>query len=102
MVDGLVKSSRFFPHLDFTLGADGREAARGRSDVARSVNACSSKRRMASGRVGASACLRIHASSLLSVFGCKRTMTGSPCPVAGRPLFFGIIICCLMLLLMIP
>ena len=56
----------------------------------------SSSLRTASGRVGASDCFLIQASSFASCFGCKRTWTCVPLPVGGRPLFRGTIISCLM------
>ena len=50
--------------------------------------AFSSKRRIASGRDGASSWLPIHESRAARGPGCRRTKIGWPFPVAGGPLFF--------------
>lgn len=41
--------------------------------------------RMACGLVMGPGCFSIHLSTASSMSGCKRTCTGVPCPVGGRP-----------------
>ena len=55
------------------------------------VSQCLRASRSAAGRVGGGFCRDIQTSSGLSRSGCSRTITCSPFPIAGRPLFFGII-----------
>ena len=63
-------------------------------------SAPSSRRRTASGREGASFCLAIQASRRASISGLKRTITGAPSPIAGRPRVFLVsVIDCFMIYL---
>jgi hypothetical protein len=48
----------------------------------------STRRRMASGRLGGGSWPAIQASRAVNWSGCTRTIIGSPLPVAGGPLFF--------------
>jgi hypothetical protein len=53
------------------------------------ASACSTMRRIASGRDGLPSCRAIQWSRAASGVLCKRTKIDSPFPVAGEPLFFG-------------